>query len=507
MLRGPHWFRGLCLGCCVTLLLAGAAPIRGDQNPPPKKTPPAKPAAKPAAPAARPAPPPARGTTPAGPAGHSGTPAAPAAGAKSSGPAFTPPANAQKTPLPNGGSRATTPDGRSFETDKNGHLSTYKAPGVQAHFSPSGKPDVVHRDEPGGGSTDIHVGPSGVRRVETVDKNQVKTVSFGANRGYRERPLANRPGYMQRTYYLGGRSYARVYRYGRFGYPVYVPVYYYPHAYYVWIGNPWAGPVYYTWGAGPWFGFYGGYFAPAPYYAGPGAWMADYMISQNLQAAYAMQTDAAQGGAPAADGAAPAADAGAPAPIPADVRADYTQEVQQQVQSDETQAADTAAAPSSDEPLGALNPKFTLFSAFSDAKADANGQQCDLTRGDFVRRLETVQDSNNTVGVTVVSAAQNGPTHCQVGSTVRVDVGVLQDWFNSFVENSEAALEAAANNGGKNGFPPAPDASHVANPAGQATPDDSHAVAQSIQDQQTNATQVQTQVQTQAQQDSGSGTF
>lgn len=431
---------------------------------------------------------------------HGATPGAPAAGGKNSGPVFTPPANAQKSPMPNGGSRATTPDGKTFETDRNGHLSTYKAPGVQAHFNPAGKPDVVHHDEPGGGSTDIHVGPGGVRRVETLDKNQVRTVSFGPNRGYRERPLSNRPGYMQRTYYLGGRSYARVYRYGRFGYPVYVPVYYYHPGFYVWVGNPWAAPVSYGWGGGPWFGYYGGYFAPAPYYMGPGAWMADYMISQNLQAAYAMQTDAGQPAAPAADEA-------APAPIPADVRADYTREVQQQVQADQAQAASAdgaaPAAGSGDEPLGALNPKFTLFSAFSDAKADANGQECDLTRGDFVRRIETTQDSNNTVGVTVVSAAQTGATHCPVGATVRVDVGVLQDWFNSFVENSEAALEAAAGNAGKNGMPAAPDAAHVANPDGQATPDSTQTVAQTIQDQQTNATQVQTQVQ----QDSSSGTF
>src|ERR1019366_6350367 len=52
--------------------------------------------------------------------------------------------------------------------------------------------------------------------------------------------------------------------------------------------------VYYRWGWGgtPWFGFYGGYFAPAPYYPTPALWLTDYLISQQLMAAYQEQQQA-----------------------------------------------------------------------------------------------------------------------------------------------------------------------------------------------------------------------
>jgi len=54
--------------------------------------------------------------------------------------------------------------------------------------------------------------------------------------------------------------------------------------FYVWAYNPWARPVYWSWGWGraPW--FYGGYFAPAPYYVSASLWLTDFIIAENLRA-------------------------------------------------------------------------------------------------------------------------------------------------------------------------------------------------------------------------------
>ena len=42
----------------------------------------------------------------------------------------------------------------------------------------------------------------------------------------------------------------------------------------------------------PWFGFYGGYFQPYPVYPSAAFWLTDYIISQDLQAAYAARQEA-----------------------------------------------------------------------------------------------------------------------------------------------------------------------------------------------------------------------
>ena len=102
---------------------------------------------------------------------------------------------------------------------------------------------------------------------------------------------------MGRTYYRGGRYYAYGYRgyyYGGGYYYGYVSPYYYGAGFYGWAYNPWAAPVIYAWGwgAAPWYGYYGYYFNPYPVYPSAAFWMTDYMISQNLQAAYAAQAEA-----------------------------------------------------------------------------------------------------------------------------------------------------------------------------------------------------------------------
>ena len=110
-----------------------------------------------------------------------------------------------------------------------------------------------------------------------------------------QRP-AVRVGFVQRTYVVRGRPYVRVYRnynYRGIAYVRYVPAYYYSPRFYIWAYNPWVRHVYFGWGWGrraPW--FYGGYFAPAPFYVSASLWLTDYIIAENLRASYEAQLDA-----------------------------------------------------------------------------------------------------------------------------------------------------------------------------------------------------------------------
>jgi hypothetical protein len=101
---------------------------------------------------------------------------------------------------------------------------------------------------------------------------------------------------LRRTYVAGGKSYAVVYRgyyYGGRPYFAYVPGYYYAPGFYGWAYAPWGAPVAFAWGWGgaPWYGYYGYYFTPYAVYPGPAFWLTDYVVAENLQAAYAAEAD------------------------------------------------------------------------------------------------------------------------------------------------------------------------------------------------------------------------
>ena len=140
-------------------------------------------------------------------------------------------------------------------------------------------------------------------KVET-GRPGARVVSYGPHRGFVERTV--RPGYISRTYVVGGRSYAHVYREYRYhgiAYYRYVPGVYYGPRFYAWAaGTPWGGPVRYAWFGlatpAPWFRFYAGYFTPYPTYASADLWLTDYMLADNLRLAYENQQTANEGQAP-----------------------------------------------------------------------------------------------------------------------------------------------------------------------------------------------------------------
>ena len=358
-------------------------------------------------------------------------------------------------------------------------------------------------------------------------------VSYGHRGGYGERGYRGRDGrrYMGRTYYRGGHYYAYGYRgyYYHGGYYYgYVPPYYYGPAFYGWAYNPWAAPVAYSWGWGgaPWYGYYGYYFNPYPVYATAALWMTDYVISQNLQAAYAAQAEA---NANANAAAGQQADAGAQdasqdsgqgggnggaVVLTPEVKQAIADEVKAQLAAEQASAqapqSAAAAAPAAqnnssadanppEETPAALDPAHRTF-IVSDVlnETGADGQDCSLSSGDVVTRVGDTPDSNNSVQV-LVSASQK--SDCASGSMLAMKVDDLQEMHNHFREQLDSGLKTLADNQGKNGLPKAPDTKTVANPDGQVKPDTS--VKDELAAQQSDADKAEADVQ--QQQSSGSG--
>lgn len=328
-----------------------------------------------------------------------------------------------------------------------------------------------------------------------VEHNGRRAVMMGRTR-YVERPYFNRYGhsYYNRTYVVGGRSYAYVYR----GYPYrgvtyygYVPPYYYRPAYYGWAYNPWAAPVAYNWGwnATPWYPAYGYYFTPYQTYAAPSEWLADYMISQNLQAAYEARAQANAAAAVAASSSAP------PQPMTPEVKRMVAEEVKRQIAEEREFAqrspqASSAQAPAGNETPSALDPNHQVFVVANALDLAGESGECSVSPGDVLVRSDTNVDANNALPVQVMSS-QRGD--CPVSTHAQVQLSDLQEMHNHFRETLNTGLKTLASNQGKSGIPAAPDTGTTTSEVGEGTPD---AGAQTeLQQQEKSVDQVEAQVQ------------
>jgi hypothetical protein len=362
---------------------------------------------------------------------------------------------------------------------------------------------------------------NGVHGGRTVvsEHNGVRVVNRGRG-GYVQRAYVTRGGhaYYSRTFYAGGRYHVGLYRgYGWGGhmYYGYYPGFWYHPGFYGWGWHPWGAPLawgvgLWGWGGSPWWGYYGGWWNPYPVYAAPYYWLTDYLIAQQLQAAYAARADA-NADAVAADAAA-SADSGGGDPGPAasgpvalspEVKEAIAQEVKAQLAAQQTQAGQdagqaSAAAPASstDTPPPALDPAQRTFVVDSDVSVVANGQECGLTSGDVITRLTDTPDADQTVTASV-SATKKGD--CASGQTVAVKVDDLQEMYNHFQENITNGMGELAKKQGTNGMPKAPDTGTSA-AAVQPPPPDTTA-AKTLQDQQQQADQAEQA----AKQDAASG--
>src|SRR5271154_6190669 len=453
---------------------------------------PATPGARPAAPGANPAPgarPATPGASPATPGAKPATPGArPAApGAKPATPAAKPAA----VHNPNGTTTINRPNGSSVTRDAKGKPTSVTTPGgAKASFNSAGKVSSIHtsvtdKNPAHSGDMNISKDAHNQRTVVTTRKDGARLVSTGGHRGFVEHGF-NRNGrpYMRRTYVANGRASAVVYR----GYPYrggvyygYVPGYYYGPGYYGWAYDPWGGPAPYAWGWGgdPWYGYYGGYYAAEAAYPGASLWLTDYVISQNLQAAYAAQADANGGVAPpprsggqsgnAGGGAAPQTASG----ITPEVKQQISEEVKAQIAAEKVAAAQPAGgaqtATGGEAVPAALDPNHSVFIVSAALQEQLEGgPTCSLSAGDILTRTTTTPDANQKLSA-IVTSSQKGD--CQAGAQVAVLVQDLQDMHNDFAAKIDGGLKQLADNQGKNGIPAGPAGGGHANPDGTANTD------------------------------------
>ena len=226
---------------------------------------------------------------------------------------------------------------------------------------------------------------------------------------------AARVGFVQRTYVVRGRPYVRVYRsynYRGIAYVRYVPAYYYSPRFYIWAYNPWVRPVYFGWGWGrraPW--FYGGYFAPAPFYVSASLWLTDYIIAENLRASYEAQLDAQgqQYAPPPPDNTAADPNDYNNAELSPALRQAIADEVSRQLNAEKAPTANPQAAgdnSSSDQAPPALAADQRVFVVSAPLQVYDGDQPCSLTAGDVISRIEDSPGNDDAVA-SACSAANN----------------------------------------------------------------------------------------------------
>ena len=381
-------------------------------------------------------------------------------------------------PLPNGYKEYREPSGRVLTTNARGEVQRIEAP----------------RGLAGGNKIVVNRGPGGARLVETGHPG-ARVVSYGPHRGFVERSVAGRPGYISRTYIVGGHSYAHVYRerhYHGLAYYGYVPGVYYGRGFYAWALTRWGAPVAYGWGGGfvaPWFGFYAGYFTPYAAYASPDLWLTDYLVAQNLRLAYESQ-QAGNGDQPPQ----PPADAQSNAAnLTPKVKALIADEVRQQLAAEKAAALEPSSSvnqlpASGSEPLPpALSQRFFVVSSNLDITTEAN-QACSLTPGDVIQRKGQDAAADGGVAVEVVSSK---PGDCAADSRGPVQLADLQEMHNQFREQLDAGLKMLADNQVK-GVPNQPAAG--SRPVAEGTADSAPGAEAQLVAQETDAAKLEDQV-------------
>jgi len=353
----------------------------------------------------------------------------------------------------------------------NGRVATYRAPnGNQARFDANGHVRSVTTH----GMSIVHP-PNGGRQVVVERVDHTRIVTNGAGHGYVQKPF-NWHGheYASRTYYYNGRPYVRYYRsYSYRGvYLVgYTPVRYYSPVFYGWAYHPWARPVYYRWGwvGSPWYGYYGGYFAPAPYYPSASLWLADYLIAMNLQLAYQQQLDAqaaaqAPPPQPGYYGGQGGYTSGQVALTP-DVKQAIADEVQRQLalENSEGQQAAQNVDPdpqSSGLPRMLADGESHIFVASNALDVtDAQGQSCVVSDGD-VLQLQTPPPQDASAGFLNVLASKG--QDCPKGDVVTIAFSDLQEMQNNMRASIDGGLQQLQQQSGQQGLPAAPPGANAA---------------------------------------------
>lgn len=317
---------------------------------------------------------------------------------------------------------------------------------------PDGRVSDVHDARRG---MDIHHGLDGGRHVSHELPNHGRMYADRGRRGYVQRGYAyHGHDYGRRAYYYHGHEYVRYYHgYGYRGLylNVYAPGYYYGPGFYGWAYNPWAVPINYGWGwAGtPWFGFYGGFFTPWAVYPSAAFWLTDYIIAENLQAAYAAQQEAAI-----------AAGAAANVALSEEVKQQIADEVKAQLALENAEAGQVGQKQDVDPGSSGVARMLTdghthVFVVGTGLDlTDNSGAECAVSEGDALQ-LVTPPPADSTTADLIVLASKGGK-ECAKAATVAVKIDDLQEMQNHMRETIDVGLKELQAKQGTGGLPAAP---------------------------------------------------
>jgi len=378
--------------------------------------------------------------------------------------------------------------------------------GSAVRTRPNGRVSDVHDARRG---MDVHHGLAGGRRVSMERHDGSRLVAERGRRGYVERGYQyHGHDFGRRAYFYHGHEYNRFYRgYGYRGMylNVYAPGYYYGPAFYGWAYNPWAAPIAFGWGwaGNPWFGFYGGYFQPYPVYPSAAFWLTDYIISQDLQAAYAARQEAAEAAA------VPAASDGQPVLTP-EVKQMIADEVKAQLALENQEAQQNAANQDVDPGSSGIarlladgRPHVFVAGGNLDV-TDVNGQECAISDGDALQLREPPPPDATSANLVVLSSKSN--SECRISATVQVQLTDLQEMQNHMRETIDQGLKDLQDKQGKGGLPAAPQSAQAPPVAAQyaaVAPPPEVNLAADIQQADQQGDQAEKDVTAEASQDSG----
>ncbi len=368
-----------------------------------------------------------------------------------------------------GGFHAGGPGAGSHSEGGINHSAFHNGPaprGANEHLTRGGS---AIRTRPNGGVSDVHDARRGMDVHHGLAGGH--SVSMERHDGSRVFAERGRPGYVQRGYAYHGHDYARrsYYYHGHeyhefyrgYGYHgvflnVYAPGYYYHPAFYGWAYNPWAAPISFGWGWGssPWYGRYGYYFQPYPVYPSAAFWLTDYIISQNLQAAYAAHREAGE-----AEPAPDQASGGQPVLTP-EVKQMIADEVKNQLALENQEAQQNAQGQEVDPASSGIarllsdgHPHVFVAGGSLDV-TDASGNECVVSDGDALQ-LQQAPPSDATAASLVVLSSKGRP-ECQISLSVQVQLTDLQEMQNHMRETIDQGLQDLQSKQGTNGFPEAP---------------------------------------------------
>jgi hypothetical protein len=396
-----------------------------------------------------------------------------------------------------GGSHTATggiaPRGSNTNITRSGGAITWR---------PNGRISDVHDPRRG---IDVHHDLNGSRAISVERADHSRVFAERGRPGFVQHPYSfHGHDFAQRTYFYHGRAYTHLYHgfaYRGIYLNVYAPGFYYRPAFYGWAYNPWAMPIVFGWGWGgsPWYGYYGYYFQPSPVYPSAAFWLTDYMISSDLQTAYAAQQDTGE-----VDGAPPYA-AGPPELSP-DVKQQIADEVRNQLALENQEAQQNAQQQDVDPGSSGIarmisdgrTHVFVVGTALD--VVDSSQTECSLSDGD-VLALQTPPPADATVADLVVLSSKGG-MECQKQDTVSVALADLQEMQNHMRETIDQGLQALQAKQGTGGMPALPPSAQgqpaPAQYAAIAPPPDPNAATE-IQQQ----TQQADQAETEAAQDTG----